>query len=347
MPTCGNCHRRNEACEYETWKQVDPASVIARQAKPKRNDVTITTIPPQPHITNIPMNLLFAVNSPWRKSIRCNDQRAQEESQLWAGLLSNNVAKHQYLQYCLSSITYLYNQTHELHPQQEERTHAYQHQIAASALFRRSPSSIDESNWVGVLIFSISLLVFQFASQQVSSSLIDYMETLRVLKMSASVTHFVGPFLARSEAWTFIQKRNGLRWQPVDPTIWVALRNLKDTIAVSVTNNSDVLFAAVESLEQWAKLCNGSPLSWREYALFPGMVSTEFLQCLAEDDDAALLILIYWCAIMHRGPKRWFFERWLTRTATIARAKLTRDWADALLWPDTLLQGYGTAIVGG
>jgi hypothetical protein len=281
-----------------------------------------------------PIPLLFLPKSIGRTSLPYKP--AVQEAQLWARALTTNTAEHQYLRYCLMSIKCLFLETHEPSSRQVNHPWAYQHQITASRMFRNAPSTIDESNWVPVLIFTISMLIFQFASQQASKDAFDYLETLRVLKMSSGVASSVGPFLVRSEMWAFITRRNQLALRPADPNIWIAVQHLENCITLTSCRNS-VLMDAVQALKEWIELCDGSPRNWKQYCLFPGMISEEYLMLLTDEDDAALLIMIYWCSIMRLGPKRWFFDRWLTRASAMAQAKLTGDWPDVLEWSNKIV----------
>jgi hypothetical protein len=292
-------------------------------------------ISPQPSLTEVPLSILFFPKIIGKTNL--GYQPAVQETRLWAQVLRSKTVEHRYLRHCLSSIRCLYAETYEPSSHQVNHPRAYQHQITASSMFRSSPSTIGESNWLAVLVFAISVLIFQFASQQVSGGPFDYVETLRVLKMSSGVALSVGPFLTRSEMWTFINRRNKLALRPIDPTLLAAIQDLENSIAMSNSGDKDVLMDAVQALKKWINMCHGSPHNWRYYCLFPGMVSEEYLQLLAEEDDSALLIMIYWCAVMRLGPKRWFFERWLIRASALAQAKLTGNWSDVLEWANTKL----------
>jgi hypothetical protein len=101
----------------------------------------------------------------------------------------------------------------------------------------------------------------------------------------------------------------------------------------------EVLTGAVQALVEWALICDAAPRTWKHYVVFLGLVSSEFLKLMKGEDDLALLILIYWCAIMRLRARRWFLEQWLSRTAAMAQAKLTEDWSHALEWPNAVLSG--------
>lgn len=267
---------------------------------------------------------------------------ATEEVRLWRTAVRSNTASHPYLKLSFTSIYQLFDKRNETDVAREEQSRAYQDQIAASNIFRHSQPTIDETNWIPVLIFSVSLIIFQFASQQATVEDIDYVETMHVLKMSAGVGAAVAPFLFRSRIWTFIRLRNDLSWQPMDLELSVALCDLQSTVAMSMADEPhsvEVTSAAVQALIDWNSQCNGCPRTFKEYVLFPGMVSNEYLELLASGDDLALLVLIYWCAIMRRGAKRWFLDRWLPRTIDLAQSKLKADWSHVVEWPNAVMDG--------
>ncbi|KAH7389486.1 hypothetical protein DE146DRAFT_164536 [Phaeosphaeria sp. MPI-PUGE-AT-0046c] len=342
-PTCSNCTRRAEVCEYQTWKLVNPTNANTSTITTTYLPVLITPINNEP--SDRILNGLFAstslqdkldVHTPLSPS-------ATEEVQLWRAAVRSNTSSHPYLKLCFTSIYQLFAKRTGPDVTQEEQSCAYRDQIAASNIFRASHFTIDETNWISVLIFSLSLVIFQFASQQATVEDIDYMETMYVLKMSAAVGSEVAPFLWRSRIWPFIQLRNEqASSQPMDPKLPAALRGLQSTIASSTTNEPStkvVMSATVQVLIIWSNMCNGCPHAYRQYVMFPGMVSDEYLQLLAGGDDLALLVLIYWCAIMYAGTRRWFLDRWLPRTAKMARGQLKGDWSDVLEWPNAVMNG--------
>jgi hypothetical protein len=168
------------------------------------------------------------------------------------------------------------------------------------------------------------------------------METMYVLKMSAGVASAVAPFLWRSPVWTFIRTRSEMAWQPMDPELSLALCDLQTTVHLAVAHESErrkVMSAAVQALIDWSSLCNGRPRTYKDYLIFPGMVSNEYLELLASGADLALVVLIYWCAIMRAGAGRWFLDRWLPRTAKMAQDKLKGDWSHVLVWPNAVMSG--------
>jgi hypothetical protein len=184
--------------------------------------------------------------------------------------------------------------------------------------------------------------MFQFASQQAAPGEYDYVEMLQVLRLSAGIAKAIVPFLRQSRMWAFIQSRNIFESRPMEAHVWSALCCLRRTVVWSVSHGEqerEVLTRAVQALVDWALICDAAPRTWKHYVVFPGLVSSEFFELLKGEDDLALLILIYWCAIMRLGARRWFLEQWLSRTAAMAQAKLTEDGSHALEWSNAVLSG--------
>jgi hypothetical protein len=300
-------------------------------------DAQVKMIPPIRNVSDAPLDHLFASRPPAKGTSSLMLPLEEHESKLWREAIETATPEHPYISFCISSISKLYSLTTSF---RGDPSLAYEDHITASYLFRCSQITVDEANWAAVLIFAVSLLIFQFASQQACLREHDYMETLCVLKTSAGVGTAVAPFLRRSKIWWFLSMRNDLAWRHPDAEMWEALSRLRT--AVTSTDAQDVqereiVGSAVQALMDWARLCNGSPRTWKEYVMFPGAVPAEYLQLLDRGDDRALLILIFWCAIMRLGTKRWFLETWLTRTSDLASSRLTNNWSKVLEWPDAVM----------
>jgi hypothetical protein len=348
-PICAHCLRRNEKCEYPSW--LDPPlpsssrDIQRVDAKNRLDYGSVATIPPSPYAGAIPPTISSVgvwLESSCLQHTFWPGQLAEEERRLWNHTLIINNSKHEYLRHCLASILCLYGE--EDTPTNENTNHllTYHHHLVASTLFRQSSTTVDQSNWLAVFIFSISTIVFQFASQQYCSAEgFDYIETLRVLKMSANVAISISPFLWQSLMWPWIQRGKLLASKSVDESVWTALCTLEDTVTYSVlqhqVHDKNLLLAVVQDLKKWALFCNTSPRTWIDYILFPSMLPADYLDLLSKEDDLALLILIHWCAIMRLGTERWFMRRWIVQTTTLARAKLRGDWIRVLQWPSSVL----------
>jgi hypothetical protein len=152
------------------------------------------SVPPSPHITSVPLDLLFSSRPITPACTDPLDPLVASESQLWQHALITIIPAHPYLYSCLSSISTIYTSQHGPPSHHIDPSRAYRDQISASTSFRNTTFAVDESNGLAVLMFSIVILMFQFASQQAAPGEYDYVETLQVLRMSAGIAKAIVPF---------------------------------------------------------------------------------------------------------------------------------------------------------
>jgi hypothetical protein len=95
---------------------------------------------------------------------------------------------------------------------------------------------------------------------------------------------------------------------------------------------------AHESLCAWLVSCAEQPRRWDQYCAWPSCLTPEFFNAIADRNEIALLLLIYWCALMYRAPQP-SVHLWAYRTAQYLLSKHpNRDiWRDLLSWPLDLL----------
>ncbi|KAF2492496.1 hypothetical protein BU16DRAFT_467363 [Lophium mytilinum] len=327
-PVCANCHRRNEECEYE-MPPPNP-SAIAVFALPAAQLGDISSFISVSFLSNVVVGCVPASSS---------------ERALWCANLGQALADCQYLQHTIISI-------HTLHvgPRlskdafSKATTLAQHHHILASNAFTHMAPVVNQQNWFAVFIFGISVIIFRFASQQYCPDrLFDYVEMLQVLRISRNVARSVSAYLFKSEMWPFVRDRALLELKYQSDNI--GMQHAIDSLAGIVSgyrpgseDRREATFEAFEDLKTWILECRGYPSVWSHYIDWPATVQTEFLNAIRQEEDVPLLLLIYWCAIMYLGPRRWFMEVWLRRTAMVAKEKLDGDWTQVLEWPLETLQ---------
>ncbi|KAF2123006.1 hypothetical protein BDV96DRAFT_561832 [Lophiotrema nucula] len=340
-PMCGNCHRRNEACEYAniptTTHNTQAMPVLAFSSNSRCAHSLIHRIPmSQPLLLSALLDQLSVGGRP----------ASPTEIALWNDTLSDQgLTKCEYLWHGIFSIHLLH--TGHRDPaadlQSQVTTLAYQHHMEASKHFSHRMHVITDHNWSAVLGFGISVIVFQFATQQVCPDpLFDYFEMLLVLRSSGNVAVSVVDRLKASKMWPMIQERNFL---PEEASLQASrlqggLSDLEDAIngnTSSCVKHSSATLLALRSFRSWLAMCQGFPRTWGHYISWPATVSQDFIAALRQEEDLALLLLIYWCAIMSLGPRRWFMELWLRRTAIMATKKLDHGWQTLLIWPSEVL----------
>jgi len=315
-PTCANCLRRNEKCEYPTFLEWRPLSqppdqiadehagfpTLPGSSIPKRPQ---TSHPPQaasdlqtldkstlPGDTNMLLSLLFSLSwfSPREKAI-------------WLPALSKLAIKYPYLHHSTLALIHLREDPYT-HRGERIPAIAYQHQVEASSLFRQYPPTVDEDNWLAVLAFGTCNLIFQFHTQNsCDDSQFNLVETLRAVRSNTDIQRAAHPFFQRSELWKLIMSRTNMPDAQPDMSLTQALQDLAHVISESAVNecNNDDDDASAElnrqafwELREWAIRCQGEPRRWDHYCQWPSRVTTEYLELLDDGNDVALLIFIHW-----------------------------------------------------
>ena len=277
------------------------------------------------------------------KSILNRSWLTPAETALWTNALVKSAAKHPYLQHCMFSLAYL---RRDLLDQSVDGTSvsAYQHQLTASTLFRQGAPVVNAENWIAIVALHVFMLVFQLATQSTCSDAdFNLVETLRVLRSSSAIEEEANPFFEKSSFWELIMKLTTAEACEVDSSLRTNLQALADVIADSLEHHAndpddegraEINRQACAELRKWIFSCDAHPQRWNQYCLWPGRVNPEFLDLLADKDDVALLLVIHWCAVLHRSPKPSVFK-WAHRAACFAIHNLSDRprWEGLLVWP--------------
>jgi hypothetical protein len=211
---------------------------------------------------------------------------------------------------------------------------AHEAQLVASRLFRDSVKSITDHNWLAILAFGISVLIFHFDTSQRAPAT-DILEILFVLRSAAFLGTTLGPRLEGSRLHAVLQlleKRDGDHDWDEGPE--EALDHLAATNKMwqDTTASYEGCRDAIAMLQSWLRLVRCRPCTWLHLVWWPGAVSEDYLSLLAKQHPVALVIFVHWCAVMSRAPKRWFMDGWAKRMAESALACLGPEWDDATAW---------------
>ncbi|KAJ4377293.1 hypothetical protein N0V83_000117 [Neocucurbitaria cava] len=265
------------------------------------------------------------------------------ETALWSKALVTSATKYPYLQHCMFSLAYLRRDLFE-QPIDGMSVDAYQHQLTASTLFRQGAPVVDAENWIAIVAFHVFMLLFQFATQSTCAEAdFNLINTLHILRSSNAVEEQAKPFFEKSQYWELIIKRTTTLPYEVDSTLKTNLQALAGVIAEMLENDAndpddeeraEINRQACAELREWVFSCDAHPRRWNQYCSWPGRVTPEFLDLLADRDDVALLLVIHWCAVLHRSPKPSVYK-WAHRAACYALDNLSdrSRWENLLAWP--------------
>lgn len=228
QPTCANCSRRNEICEYPP--PVDEGSATPL---PAEWAVDMFVVPPlEYHDTHGSSAGLAAHASPSSPDLLssptedgapyCSRTRelldgllgagswfSAPERALWTKSVAKVAPKYPYLQHCVQAIAHMKH--HNANGLRWPSTSAYQHQLLASRIFRETTPCVDDDNWMAVLAFAIIMLIFQFGSQiECDEQHFNIIEMLQTLGNTLQIEEAARPYFRRTEIWKLIQARTSI-----------------------------------------------------------------------------------------------------------------------------------------
>lgn len=207
---------------------------------------------------------------------------------------------------------------HNFHVRAKTLEIAYRHHITASRSFNLMIPKITQRNWAVFFAFASSIIICQLAMQtNCPDSLFDYVEAFQILRASRAVNEALGGWLRASEMYpmmaqrTILTKLKGMG----DCGMNGALLVLEDAVEqkVSSSNSLDYMSLAMQSLKDWVKSCDGQPRRWHHFIYWPSSLPERYVEAVRQDENLALVLFLYWLAILRLAPPRWFMERWIIR----------------------------------
>ncbi|OTA97583.1 hypothetical protein M434DRAFT_391772 [Hypoxylon sp. CO27-5] len=348
-PICLNCRKRKEACDYlqgqptlllsSTKPAISAASCLSRETDNTIRLRSTALMPIDSPSTSTPQNTFLEVLTSILDKVHMDMTVSSREFSTWTQELHRHINQFNYLEPTLKSIQSFLKWFKRGQTTSESYASALRYNIEASSRFRISSARVTDANWLAILIFGIGIIIFHFCIALSSSDQdFDFIDMFYILRESSKVGRQVGPYFLNSRLGSLLKRRytaDGL----ADDEILTAIGHLEAVIYLKEQSlDTGFLYCqTVESLKSWVIMVEGCPQTWRDFIHFPEMVSEVYLQSLQRKNPLALLIFIYWCAIMHQAPHRWFMGKWARRAADSAMSYLGPEWTAALEWPRTVL----------
>ncbi|KAL6872851.1 hypothetical protein J3F83DRAFT_731181 [Trichoderma novae-zelandiae] len=357
-PSCSNCTRRGELCDYRFLGRDSSSPPILSSSHAayisRRSHQSASSSPeaplagprlsfmapasrPQADVDATPIR---AVSRPGVDSLAlCLLQ--EDERHLIPDELVGQTDASEYLEHNMAVISTLHNSsTTSLLKKEADKTEsdlaAYQHQIAASSKFRSSVGAISDRNWFTVLAFAISVLIFHFdIHRRAKRGLADdeFLEPIVALRGAALLGMELGPWLMESRLLAVIRRRVAADDPPWDHVAEQAIANLQVMNETSTALRSRAICKdALDKMQFWLRLTSSRPRTWLHFVWWPGAIDQEYLHLLETRDPMALMILVHWCAVMKASPTRWFMEGWAENVARPAIAQIGPEWDYAMEW---------------
>ncbi|KAL7792047.1 hypothetical protein V8C37DRAFT_381435 [Trichoderma ceciliae] len=355
-PSCANCTRRGELCDYRFLGRDSPqilpssrASYVGSRHSGGSSSPEAPVAEPVLPFMSPASNLQLGVDS---RDIRLASRPAvdglslcllrEDESHLIPDELLDQADASEYLEHNMAAITTLHDKSTAslIRPEDgnsKSDLSAYQHQIAASSKFRQSVGAISDRNWFSVLVFAISVLIFHFdihrrAKRRLSDD--GFMEPILALRGAALLGMELGPWLMKSRLLAAIRRRIAAENLPWDDLAEQAIANLESVNEGSSSSprNRAIYQDALNKLQFWLRLTCCRPRTWLHFVWWLGAIDQDYLDLLAGRDPMALVILIHWCAVMKSSPKKWFMEGWVENVAQPAIPQIGPEWNDSMEW---------------
>lgn len=212
-------------------------------------------------------------------------------------------------------------------------TFAYSNEILGSRAFRQAVPAVDANNWLAVMVFTIAVLVFRLDSCRQSTTFSGVVtDTLLALRSAGLMGNEIKPFFLGSGDFGEYLMSRARRSAPkvLDPAIVLALAHLKTINGERKVRDSgeaaeqSTCARAIDSLQQWVVLVSGKPRTWLHYVWWPADVPADFIDLINEKNPVALLVFVYWCAVLGRANQRWFLKGWVSKAGGVAMAEMRR-----------------------
>jgi hypothetical protein len=203
-------------------------------------------------------------------------------------------------------------------------------------MFRQAECDVNKNNWLPILMYSVGHIMFAFAAAQcVPDRDFDYLEIFHILRSAAGIGDQIGAFLETSELSGMLEYRRGIPELVADDDSLRATEQLSSAVQPEGTPEPTRIDCddAREKLTRWVQIVNGCPSFWKQFIMWPASVSDGFVRALTERQPVALLIYVYWSAIMYRAPRRWYTNGWYQRVTFTAISSLRPEYDRLLEWP--------------
>ncbi|KAJ3577854.1 hypothetical protein NPX13_g2710 [Xylaria arbuscula] len=358
-PICSNCYRRNELCDYlrghndqiTIKTSLSDACVTALQLRYAPDLTTlITPVNEQAYYSSFTD---FVIALDYYPVLASEQELLASATGFFKGhhdsmILSNCVApiareasdyreQLAYLLPTISSLCAIHKSLYDSSQSLNTFAEAVQLNIAASNKFRRAERSIQRSNWLPVLMFGVSHIMFNFAvAKSVPDCAFDHLCVFHVLRSTGSIARHIGSFFEHSQLNSILQQKR--QWT-VDASIYDGSVYPMNQLGMAPhpPSTSDLVRPhcdqALESLKAWTKSVRGAPQTWKHFITWPSSVTDGFITALTDKQPVALLIYIYWCAVMCGAPRRWYADGWQQRVASAAMSEIDPTYGSFLEWP--------------
>lgn len=285
-------------------------------------------------------------------------QHSKHSEEIWRNTVPRMAAHEEYLMHGLLAVAAL----HQAHLNPAKARHYYlistSHQNLAIAGFRASILTVTRENADSLFLASILIASFAFASSVAKTAENDHPLSFTINDVADMLILIRGIDETLYGSMTFQYVCDGplgvLLQMPSEPEDDVVpeeqlvfrphfqeLRRLIERRAEEmpphvVVSLNEALDRLVESYQMvmWARPVQNSGF----VMLWPNKIALNFISLIQERHPIALVILAYFCAMMHYHEDRWVWDTWGARTTILVKNNLDPDWQKWVEWPVEVIQ---------
>ncbi|RJE25842.1 hypothetical protein PHISCL_01818 [Aspergillus sclerotialis] len=226
---------------------------------------------------------------------------------------------------------------------------AVAHQNQALALFRERLGDINPSNAKAMFAFSSIVVVYAFGFTQSSdsgdltASVDDLCQVLVLARGVQEVINKASPSLRESSFKPILQVDDYTPYLP--DSARSALEQLREANRVcgtqDATHDTVSYGQVIDNLSEELSAVHGGFNSISVAGRWAIRVKPNYMESLRERRPLALVILVYYCVLLHYLRQNWCLDEWGARTSKAIWDLLDDQWRPLALWAMVEIFGQG------
>lgn len=366
-PKCSNCSNRQSDCEYSSsssllWANDGPSP---RQSSSRSNFEETSTADlasaspfgilgrlsedvaaaPSTSLNMMDLELLLQ----WCNSTHKSLTRGPRLDSIWRYLVTEEALSQPFLMHGLLALSALHLARTKRDNSATYISTAVAHQNQALALFRERLDDINPSNAKAMFAFSSIVVVYAFSSTQpsdssdLSTSLDDLCQVLVLARGVQEVINKASSSLWESSFRPILRVDSYTPYLP--DSARSALEQLREANRVcgtqDATHDTASYGQVIDNLSEEFSAVHGGFMSISVAGRWAIRVKPKYMESLRERRPLALVILVYYCALLHYLRQNWCLDEWGARASKAIWELLDDQWKELALWAMVEIFGQG------
>ncbi|RDL42503.1 Uncharacterized protein BP5553_02482 [Venustampulla echinocandica] len=353
-PECHKCITRDTACSYPAstplvWVSGKAASTddgieqkSSREPSPpaySSGEHVSTTNKPSLNLENIDLIIHWFTKTVYTVVSTSNPAALN----ICQTVILNRAMEHHFLLHGLLALSALH--LAESHPDpQKLTTIATAHHTQGLALYHSILSNINEENYSASIAFSSLTIMFVFAlsrpqpTNPTKTELIDHLTQIFLLaKGWHKVVHIADGLECRSGRSIF--PTHNPNTIPLSPDIEAAFSRLH---ALNQGYDTALYALAIQSLKSvFGTLAHEGSENPHVALEWTNTLPEEFVRLIRERENLALVVVGYYCVVLHKVPQVWWLQGWSRGLFDVIWRTVDHIYQDALEFPRVIIEVEG------